>query len=489
MSASFDLIIRNGMVVTAADRVRCDIGIRAGQIVALAESLQAPSQETMDATGRLVLPGGIDSHCHIDQKSSTGLMTADDFYSGGVSAACGGTTTIIPFAAQHRGQSLRDVVRDYHKRAESRAFVDYGFHLIISDPTQEVLEKELPELIGQGCTSLKVYTTYDSLKLTDRQILEVLAVARREGAMVMVHAENSDAIAWTTERLLRAGQRAPRFHPASRPQIAEREATHRVIALAELVDVPILIVHVSGTEALEQIAWARSRGLKIYAETCPQYLLLTAADTDRPGFEGAKFMCSPPPREKVDQEAVWQGLTAGLVQVFSSDHAPYRYNDPQGKQAHGLNAPFTKVPNGIPGLETRLPLLFSEGVGRGRIDINTFVALTATNAARIYGLYPKKGTIAVGSDADLAIWDPEVEVTISKEALHDRMDYTAFEGVKVKGWPVVTIARGEVVWAQGEVQGNPGRGRFLKRERRQAGSQALFGPRCTNPDDFQPDRC
>ena len=463
MSVSFDLIIRNGTVVTASDRMRCDVGIRAGQIVALEGSLQGPAQEIMDATGKLVLPGGIDSHCHIDQKSSTGLITADDFHSGGVSAACGGTTTIIPFAAQHRGQSLRDVVRDYHERAQGRAFVDYGFHLIVSDPTREVLEQELPELIGQGYASLKVYTTYDSLKLTDRQILDVLAVARREGAMVMVHAENSDSIAWTTERLLRAGQTAPRFHPVSRPQIAEREATHRVIALAELVGVPILIVHVSGMEALEQIAWARRRGLKIYAETCPQYLLLTAADLDKPGFEGAKLICSPPPREKDDQEAVWQGLASGLIQVFSSDHAPYRYNDPQGKQAFGPNAPFTKVPNGLPGLETRLPLLFSEGVGKGRMDINTFVALAATNAAKIYGLYPKKGTIAVGSDADLAVWDPDVEVTISKELLHDRMDYTAFEGMKVKGWPVATISRGEIIWSEGKVKGTPGRGRFLAR--------------------------
>jgi dihydropyrimidinase len=465
MSASHDLIIRNGTVITAADRMRCDIGVRAGQIAALADNLQGHAQETIDATGMLVLPGGIDSHCHIDQKSSTGLITADDFYSGGVSAASGGTTTLIPFAAQHRGHSLGDVVRDYHQRAEGRAFVDYGFHLIISDPTPKVLEQELPELIHQGYTSLKVYTTYDALKLADRQILDLLDVAKRMGAMVMVHAENSDAIAWTTERLLRAGRTAPRFHPISRPQIAEREATHRVIALAELVDVPILIVHVSGREALEQIAWARSRGLKIYAETCPQYLLLTAADLDKPGFEGAKFIFSPPPREKADQEALWQSLTTGLVQVFSSDHAPYRYHDQQGKQAHGLNAPFTKVPNGIPGLETRLPLLFSEGVGRGRIDIHTFVALTATNAAKIYGLYPRKGTVAVGSDADLAIWAPEVEVTISKEMLHDRMDYTAFEGIKVKGWPRITISRGEILWSGGEVRGNPGRGRFLKRER------------------------
>jgi dihydropyrimidinase len=464
MSVVFDTIIRNGTVVTAADSILCDVGIRDGKIAALADRLEGGAHE-VDAQRRLVLPGGIDSHCHIDQKSSTGLITADDFFTGGISAACGGTTTIIPFAAQHRGQSLRDVVRDYHQRAERKAFIDYAFHLIVSDPTEQVLSQELPELIAEGCSSFKVYTTYDALKLTDRQILDVLGLARREGAMVMVHAEHSDSIAWLTGRLVAGGKTSPRFHAASRPQLVEREATHRVIALAELVDVPILIVHVSGMEALEQIRWARSRGLKIYAETCPQYFLLTAKDMDKPGFEGAKYMCSPPPRSESDHEAIWLGLASGLIDVFSSDHAPYRFNDPMGKQAHGVDAPFNKVPSGVPGLETRLPLLFSEGVGKGRIDIQAFAALSSTNAARIYGLYPRKGTISVGSDADLAIWDPELEVTITKDALHDTMDYTPYEGMKVKGWPVMTLSRGEIIWAQGKVHGCAGRGVFIKRYR------------------------
>ncbi len=465
MSRSLDLIIRNGTIVTATDCARCDIGIRDGRIEVLADRLDSECTE-IDASQRLVLPGGIDSHCHIAQISSTGLTTADDFETGGISAACGGTTTILPFAAQHRGQSLLDAVRAYHERAAGKAFIDYGFHLIISDPTQQALEHELPKLIAEGCTSFKIYTTYDSLKLSDRQTLEVLSLARREGALVMVHAENSDSISWMTEDLLRQGKAAPKYHPFSRPQPAEREATHRVIALAELVDVPILLVHVSGSEALEQIRWAKHRGLTVYAETCPQYLLLTAADMDRPGFEGAKFICSPPPRGGLDQEDLWQALASGLLQVFSSDHAPYRFNDLRGKQAHGTKAPFNKVPNGIPGLETRLPVLFSEGVAKGRIGLNTFVALTATNPAKIYGLYPRKGTIAVGADADLTIWDPDREVSISKEMLHDTMDYTPYEGMKVKGWPVVTLSRGEVIWTDGKVQGNPGRGRFIKRDRR-----------------------
>jgi dihydropyrimidinase len=461
MTGGFDLVVRNGHVVTAADVFRADLGIRDGRIVAIGERLQGTKE--IDATGRLVMPGGVDTHCHIAQKSSTGVITADDFYSGGVSAACGGTTTIVPFAAQHRGQSLLDVVQAYHERARGRAFVDYGFHLIVSDPTERVLTQELPALIRDGCPSFKIYLTYDALKLTDGQALDVLAVAKREGALVMVHAENSDAIAWLTRSLLASGRTAPRFHPASRPEVVEREATSRAIALAELVHVPILIVHVSSAGALDEIRRARQRGVKVYGETCPQYLLLTADDLDRPGFEGAKFMCSPPPRTEASQQAIWQGLQSGIVGVFSSDHAPYRFDDPQGKKLHGEHAPFNKVPNGVPGLETRLPLLFSEGVVKGRIDLHQFVAMTATTPARIYGMYPRKGSIAIGADADLAIWDPAVEVTISKAVLHDTMDYTPYEGTRVTGWPILTISRGEVIWANGAVKGEPGRGQFLRR--------------------------
>jgi dihydropyrimidinase len=269
-------------------------------------------------------------------------------------------------------------------------------------------------------------------------------------------------IAWLSEKLLAAGHTAPRFHGMAHAPIAEREATSRAISLAELVDVPILIVHVSAREAMEQIRLAKARGLKVYGETCPQYLFLTADDLDRPGFEGAKYMCSPPPRDKANQEAVWQGLTTGVFDVFSSDHAGYRYDDPEGKMKHGRNAPFKKVANGVPGLEVRTALLFSEGVGKGRIDLPKFVALTATNAAKLYGLHPRKGTIAVGSDADLAIWDPDREVTIRQSMIHDAMDYTPYEGKTIKGWPITTLVRGEVVAEAGEFVGAAGKGRFLK---------------------------
>jgi dihydropyrimidinase len=459
-----DLVIRNGTVVTATDTMTCDLGIKDGRIVALADHLEA--EAVIDASGQWVLPGGVDAHCHLDQPMADGSVVADDFYTGTVSAACGGTTTVIPFACQMKGGSLKDAVADYHRRAEGKPVIDYAFHLIVSDPTPEVLEDELPQLIQMGYTSFKIYMTYDDLKLNDHQVLDILALARQEQAFVMIHAENADCIGWMVRQLERLGHIAPRYHAASRPMVVEREATHRAIALAELVDVPILIVHVSGAEAVEQIQWAQNRGLRIYGETCPQYLFLTEEDLGGDeGFEGAKCICSPPPRDKANQQVIWDGLVNGVFQVFSSDHAPFRYADPLGKQIQGTDAPFKYVPNGVPGIETRLPLLFSEGVLKERIDINTFVALTATNPAKLYGLYPRKGTIAIGSDADLVIWDAERSLTLSNQMLHHNVDYTPYEGMAIQGWPEMVLSRGTVVYQQGEVTATPGRGQFLPCDR------------------------
>jgi dihydropyrimidinase len=458
--SDFDLVIRNARAATAADIFESDIGVKDGAIAALARGLTKGKQE-IDAAGRWVLPGGIDGHCHFDQPMTDGSKMADDFYTGTLSAACGGTTTIIPFACQLKGQSLQAAVDDYHQRAEGKAVIDYAFHMIVSDPTERVLKEELPRLIGNGYTSFKIYMTYDDLKLNDRQILETLAVARREGAMTMIHAENTDCIAWLTEQLLAAGHTAPKFHATSRPMLVEREATHRAIALSELVDIPVLIVHVSGREAVEQIRWAQGKGLRIYGETCPQYLFLTADHLEDEGFHGAKCVCSPPPRDKANQAVIWHGLENGVFQVFSSDHAPFRYDGPSGKQIAGKEAPFSRIPNGIPGVETRLPLLFSAGVLGGRIDINSFVALTSTNVAKIYGLYPRKGTIAVGADADLVIWN-ERKLKIENAALHHNVDYTPYEGIELSAWPEITISRGEVVWSRPEVTAAKGRGKFLR---------------------------
>jgi dihydropyrimidinase len=455
-----DLVVRNARIATAADVFDADIGVRDGTIAALARGLPAGRRE-IDAAGRWVLPGGIDGHCHFDQPMTDGSRMADDFATGTLSAACGGTTTVIPFACQMKGQSLREAVADYHRRAAGKALVDYAFHLIVTDPTPVVLHEELPALIREGCSSFKIYMTYDDLKLDDRQILEVLAVARREGAMAMIHAENTDCIAWLTEQLLAAGHTAPRFHAASRPMLVEREATHRAIALAELVDLPVLIVHVSGREAVEQIRWAQARRLRVYAETCPQYLFLTADALDRPGFDGARCICSPPPRDAANQEVIWDALVGGVIQVFSSDHAPFRFAGAHGKANAGQGASFDRVPNGIPGVETRLALLFSEGVNAGRLDISAFVALTSTNVAKTYGLYPRKGSIAVGADADLVVWDDRADLVLANSMLHHAVDYTPYEGMRLSAWPAVTVSRGEVVFEAGQARGSPGRGRFL----------------------------
>jgi dihydropyrimidinase len=461
--AQYDLVVRGGRVATASDVFDADIGITDGKISALGEGLDAGTEE-IDASGLLITPGGVDSHCHVEQISGSGIWTADDWFTATRSAACGGTTTIMPFACQHKGDSLRAVVQDYHDRAGPKAAVDYAFHLIVSDPTPQAIGQDLPALIKEGYTSFKIYLTYEALMLSDEQVLDVFAVARRDGAMVMVHAENNDMIKWMAERLIQAGLTAPKFHATSRPMLVEREATHRTIALAELVDVPVLVVHVSGAEAIDQIRWAQSRGLKVFAETCPQYLFLTADDMDKPGLEGAKHMCSPPPRDKANQEIVWNALAEGVFEVFSSDHAPYRYDDPDGKMKHGPDAHFKQIANGVPGLEVRMPLLFSEGVRKNRISLTDFVALTATNAAKLYGLYPRKGTIAIGSDADLAIWDQDKRVAITQSIMHDAMDYTPYEGVEVTGWPVITLLRGSPVWRDGQFTGQPGGGMFHKCE-------------------------
>jgi dihydropyrimidinase len=333
--------------------------------------------------------------------------------------------------------------------------------MVVSDPTAAVLGQELPALVKAGYTSLKVYMTYEAMVLSDRQILDVLATARDLGALVMIHAENFECLTWLTERLEAAGKTEPKYHATSRPMAVEREATHRAITLAEIADVPILIVHVSGREAADEIRRAKARGLNIRAETCPQYLLLTEADLDLPDFEGAKCMCSPPPRDKASQAVLWQGLKDGLFDILSSDHAPYRF-DAGGKKLHGMQASFRRVANGLPGLETRAPILFSEGVIAGRIGIERFVALNSANAAKIYGIYPRKGTISVGADADIAIWDPEKKVVIRNMDLHHNVDYTPFEGMTVQGWPITVLSRGEVVCDSGVLHGVKGRGQFLE---------------------------
>ena len=457
-----DLVIRNGTVATASDTFKADIGITGGRITAIAESLSADRE--IDASGKLVLPGGIEAHCHIAQESATGGMTADDYRSGSISAAYGGNSCFVPFAAQHRGMGVIETLDLYDSRAEGASVIDYGYHLIVADPTEKALTEELPQAFARGVTSFKVFMTYDLMKIDDGQFLDILSVAKRHGALTMVHAENSGIIKWISDRLVAAGHTQPRYHAISHPVAAEAEAINRAITLARFVDAPLLIVHVSTPEGAGLVAKARLDGAKIFGETCPQYLFLTKEDLDRPGMEGAKFMCSPPVRDTATQEALWRHLQAGTFSVFSSDHAPYRF-DASGKLSKGPDASFKQIANGMPGIALRLPLLFSEGVRGGRITLNQFVTLGATNAAKLYGMHPQKGTIAIGADADIAIWDPEETRTVTVEDQHDNMDYTPFEGRQVTGWPVTVLSRGEAVIEGGRLVAEPGRGRFVHRAR------------------------
>ncbi|MFG6546866.1 dihydropyrimidinase [Sulfitobacter sp. 1A10445] len=466
MSAQYDLVIRGGTVVTAADQFTADIGVVDGVITALAAKLPGGAEE-IDATGLMVLPGGIDAHVHLDQPTSDGTKMADDFESGTRSAAAGGNTTVLPFVMQQKGSSLRACVEEYHRKAEGNCYTDVSFHMVVSDPSPQVLGQELPALVRDGYTSFKVFMTYDDLVLNDAELLSVFDVARREKALVMVHAEGNDAIKYMTTRLEAEGKTAPYYHAEARAQIAEREATHRAISHAQLTDVPVVIVHVSGRDPMEQIQWARKRGMKVFAETCPQYIALTKDDLKglNMDFEGAKYVCSPPPRDTDSQTAIWEGLRDGTFDIFASDHCPFYFDAPQetGKNNPRARTSFKWVPNGIPGVETRLPILFSEGVSKGRISIERFVALTASNPAKLYGLYPQKGTIAVGSDADFTLWDANLPVTISQDLLHHGSDYTPYEGMQVTGWPIRTILRGETIMHAGKVTGDSSRGAYLKR--------------------------
>jgi len=457
----FDLVIRGGTVATAADVFAADVGVNGDRIVALGAALPSGRRE-IDARGKLVLPGGVDSHCHIEQLSSMGIMCADDFHTATVSAAFGGTTTVMSFCAQHRGDSIPSVLADYAERARTKAVIDYAFHLIVANPDSATVGRDLPQAITQGIRSFKVFTTYEKLRLADEQILEVMAVARKHGALVMVHAENHGVISWLGERMVEQGNVLPRYHAICHTRGSECEAIQRVAMLAELIDVPVLIVHVSTVEGIAAIRQARAQGVKIYGETCPQYLFLTAKDLDRPGLEGAMFCCSPPPRDEAAQQACWQGLADGTLSVYSSDHAPYRY-DETGKLPKGAKTTFKDMANGVPGLELRLPLLFTYGYRAGRLSLPQFVDLTATRHAQIYGCYPQKGTIAVGADADIAIWDPDCALEIKPELIHDHVGYTPYAGRKLQGWPVIVLSRGEVIISEGRLNAERGRGRFVAR--------------------------
>ena len=460
----FDLVIRNADVYTGLDHFFGDIAISNGKIVKLAKNLGAAKKD-INANGSLVLPGGIDSHCHIDQPTGDSSRMADDFSSGTRSALCGGTTTIIPFALQEKGDSLIHTVTNYHVKATGHAFCDYGFHIIITDIRNGETLQEITRLAKIGYTSFKIYMTYESLKMSDYDILEILSVISQVNGVAMIHAENDECIRWLTDQLIKSKKTVARFHAVSRPEIVEAEAVYRAITLGEISGSTVLIVHVSSRQAFENISNAKMRGCNVYAETCPQYLFLTKDDLERHGeIISGRYICSPPPRDKENQKYVWENLINGNVDIFSSDHAPFN-DDCCGKRIPESKQGFHKIPNGLPGLETRLALLLSEVLTRKNISINDFVKITALNQAKLFGLYPKKGVISVGSDADIVIWKKR-KVIIRNKNLHHAVNYTPYEKMEVQVWPEVVFLRGNIVFKYPNFVPDIPEGEFLKRNSR-----------------------
>ncbi len=458
--AEYDLILKGGRVLTSrADGVG-DVAVRDGKIVAVGD-VNGSAAHVVDCAGRVVTPGGVDAHAHIEQMSGMGLMNADTFETATRSAAMGGTTSVVSFAAQARGQRLSEAMADYAVRAERGAAIDHAFHIIASDWDAPDAEHDLRALIRAGHRSVKIFTTYN-IKLDDRAICEVLAIAREEGALVCVHAENDGLIGWTKDRLLAGGKTQPRHHALSHPRLAEIEAVGRLIAFAEFFATPVMLFHISTAEGVAAVRAAKARGVPVWAETCPHYLFMEESVLDRPGTGGAKWMCSPPQRTPADQEALWGGLADGTLSLVSSDHAPYRY-DESGKLSAGPGASFAQMANGLPGLEVRQPLMFDAMVTGTRLGGATFVRLTCSEPARVHGL-AGKGDIAEGFDADLVIWDPNRAVTFGADDLHDNVGYNPWEGRTVTGWPETVYLRGAPVVEGGTYGGLDGAGQWIARD-------------------------
>jgi dihydropyrimidinase len=440
-----DTVIKGGTVVTAQGSFQADIAITGEQISAIGHGLTGDT--ILSADGLLVCPGGVDPHCHVEQMSGMGLMNADDWQTATRSAALGGTTTLISHMPQLPGQRLKDAMADYEARAQRAASIDHAFHMIVADPEADALHEDLSALISAGHRSLKLFTTYN-IGLSDRAILEAMATAKAAGALVCVHAENDGMIGFMKAALTRAGLTRPKHHALSHPRLAEIEAIERMCRFAEFLDQPLMIFHVSTAEGVEAVRAAKARGVPVVAETCTHYLFQTAEVLDRPGMDGAKWMCSPPQRSTNDQDALWGGLGDGTLSLVSSDHAPFRF-DESGKLANGMDAPFTAIANGQPGLELRNTLMFDAMVSQGRGGVEAFVRLTATEPARLHGL-DRKGHIAPGLDADLTLWDPTRRHTYGPNDLNDAVGYNPAEGMIVQGWPVQVVLRGQTIVSEGK---------------------------------------
>ncbi len=454
-------LIQNGTIVTATQSYGGDVLIEGERIVQIGENLPTQVDKVIDAKGRYVLPGGIDVHTHLDMPFG-GAASVDDFRTGTIAAAFGGTTSLVDFAIQERGHSLREAWETWMGKAEGKALIDYGFHMIMRESTNE-LRAEMGDMVKEGVTSFKLFMAYPGVfYMDDASIFRTMQRSGEIGATICMHAENGPVIDVLIEQARAKGHKEPKWHALTRPARLEAEATYRAICLAEVADVPVYIVHLSAAEALEQVSAARDRGLPAFAETCPQYLFLSYENYEEPGFEGAKYVMSPPLRAKARQQELWKGLRFNDLQVVATDHCPFCMKDEKqlGKDD------FSKIPNGAPGIEMRMSLMYDGGVVGGHININRFVEITSTSPAKIFGLFPKKGEIAVGSDADIVVFDPNGTTTWSAKTHHMNVDYNPYEGRACKGAVETVLSRGEVIIEKGKLLGKPGRGLYVPRKPR-----------------------
>jgi dihydropyrimidinase len=456
------VLIKGGRIVTAADDYVGDIYVDNGTITLIGESLDQAADKVIDATGKYVIPGAIDPHTHIEMFFG-GTTTCDDFTSGTVAAAFGGTTSLVDFCMQAPGTPFPQALENYFEKIDRcKPVIDVGFHIGITDLEGGGGLEALAKLPDEGITSYKLFMAYKGAVMVDDETLfKAMQVANESGALVMVHAENGDAIDVIVKEAVAAGKTEPIWHARTRPMETEAEATNRAVQLSRIADCPLYVVHVSCQPAVEPIALAREKGWNVHGETCTQYLFIDDTALEQPNFEGGKYIYTPPPRPKDQQEYLWKALGSDVLSVLSTDHCPFNW--PEQKGINGQE--FQVVPNGGPGIENRLHMLHEFGVRTGRITLNRFVELTSTNVAKLFGMYPRKGTIAVGSDADIVVWDPEKELTISAKTHHTNVNYNLFEGTKVTGAPEVVLVRGKVIVENDELVGQPGDGQFVKRAR------------------------
>jgi dihydropyrimidinase len=459
-SASSVVLIKNGTIFTAADSYKADILIRGEKIVCIADKIEADGAQVIDAADQEIYPGGVETHTHLELPFM-GTVSADDFESGSRAAACGGTTTLIDFVIPTKGQSLPDALTGWEKKAHGKTAIDYGFHIALVEFNDKIAA-DIPKVVARGITSFKCFQAYKGVfMIDDLQLLEILHLTKKHGAIVSVHAENGDMLAYITKNLLQEKKTEARYHPVAHPASAEGEAVHRALVLARAAEAPLYIVHMSCNEALEEVKAARARGQFVFAETCPQYLVLEDSVYQKNGFEAAKWVMSPPLRDGAHLERFWEGLRDGYIQTVGTDHCAFNF----GSQKSMGKKNFTQIPNGIPAVGDRLNILYSCGVQKGKITRNQFVAIMSTNPAKIFGLYPQKGAIAIGSDADIVIFDPRKKGKISAKTTHHNVDYSAFEGLELNGMPVLVLSRGQIIAKNDTFVGSKTHGKFLKRRK------------------------